>query len=314
MTGREGREPEPDEAGDAAIEWFLRLREGPLSAEENAAFEDWRADPAHRTALDEVLRMHGHLAGMSSARRARRAPSAPRRRRVAAFAFAAAAALAVFASFDEIAMRLRADHYAGVGERKLLTLDDGSHVQLDSRSAIAVRYEAKERRLVLLAGEAWFEAAPDPSRPFVVEAGEGRVTALGTAFDIALEPSGARVTVLEHRVAVSSGGKTTIVEEGQQTGFERNAPVRAPGSADVDAATAWRRGKLIVNRRPLAEALAAIGRYHRGFVYCIDPSVCARRISGVFGAEDDPLQSVAEIEASLGLRAIRITRYLILLY
>jgi transmembrane sensor len=313
MTGREARDPGPDDDGDAAIEWFVRLREGPLSPEETKNFEDWRADPAHRAAFEDVLHMYGHLAGMSGSRRTRRA-SAPRVRRAAALAFATMAAFAIFSPHEEIVLRLRADHYAGVGERKLLTLEDGSRVQLDSRSAIDVRYTANERRLTLLAGEAWFEAAPDSSRPFVVEAGEGRVTALGTIFDVALETSGARVTTLERRVAVSSGGKTTIVEAGRQTGFERNTPARAPEPVDTDAATAWRRGKLIVDRRPLEEALAALGRYHHGYIRCIGPSVCARRISGVFGAEGDTLQSAAEIEASLGLRAIHITRYLILLY
>ncbi|CAN2535818.1 Protein+FecR [Methylocapsa aurea] len=313
MTGDKAREPAPDEAGDAAIEWFVRLREGKLSAQETAAFEAWRAEPAHAAAFEEVLHMYGHLAGMSPARRMRPAPRA-RRIRAAALAFAAAAAVAVFASYDEIALRLEADHFTGVGEKRLVTLDDGSHALLDSRSAIALRYSAGERRLRLLSGEAWFEVAPDASRPFVVEAGEGSVTALGTAFDVSLEKSGARVTVTEHRVGVASGGKTMIVEEGKQTAFERDAPARAPESVDLDAATAWRRGKLIVNRQPLGDVLAALGRYHRGYIYCVDRAICARRISGVFGAQEDALQSLAEIEASLGLRAIHVTSYLILLY
>ncbi|BBU63365.1 hypothetical protein MSC49_33000 [Methylosinus sp. C49] len=314
MTGDKAREPAPDEAGDAAIEWFVRLREGKLSAEETAAFAAWRAEPAHAAAFEEVLHMYGRLAGMSPARRMRPAPRAARGMRAAALAFAAAAAVAVFASYDEIVMRLEADHFTGVGEKRLVTLDDGSHALLDSRSAIALRYSAGERRLRLLSGEAWFDVAPDASRPFVVEAGDGRITALGTAFDVALEKSGARITVTEHRVGVASGGNTTIVEEGQQTAFERDAPARAPESVDIDTATAWRRGKLIVNRQPLGDVLAALGRYHRGYIYCVDRAICARRISGVFGAQEDALQSLAEIEASLGLRAIHVTSYLILLY
>lgn len=313
MTGHKAREPAPDEAGDAAIEWFVRLREGKLSAEETTAFEAWRAAPANAAAFDEVLHMYGHLAGMSPARRTPPAPRATRGMRTAALAFAAAA-VAVFASHDEIALRLEADHFTGVGEKRLVTLDDGSHVLLDSRSAIALRYSAGERRLRLLSGEAWFDVAPDASRPFVVEAGDGRVTALGTAFDVALEKSGARVTVTEHRVGVASGGKTMIVEEGQQTAFERDTPARAPETIDIDTATAWRRGKLIINRRPLGDVLAALGRYHRGYIYCVDRAICARRISGVFGAQENALQSLAEIEASLGLRAIHVTSYLILLY
>lgn len=301
-----------DDAGDAAIEWFVRLRAGLSSPEEKAEFEQWlAADAENATAFDEVLHMHGHLAGMSPSRRqrARRA----RGMRAMSAAAALAASVAIFLCFDDVAMRLRADHYADVGERKLVTLADGSRVQLDSKSSIALRYSAAERRVKLLDGEAWFEVAPDTSRPFVVEAGDGAVTALGTVFDIALRNSGARVTVNEHRVLVASGGNAVVVEEGQQSVYERHAAARAPENVDVDLATAWRRGKLIVTKQPLRDVLAAIGRYHRGFVYCVDQSVCARRVSGVFGV-DDAMRSLSEIEVSLGLRAIHLTRYVTLLY
>jgi transmembrane sensor len=306
--------PGSDDAGDAAIEWLVRLRAEPLLPEEKQAFERWLAcDSRNAEAFDEVLRIYGHLAGMD--REPRRRPAVPgrRRRSLAAAAALAAATLALFAFFDELATRLRADHYAGAGERRLVALEDGSRVQLDSRTAIAVRYSAGERRLALLSGEAWFEVSPDPARPFVVEAGGGTVTALGTAFDVALEPSGARVTVTEHRVAVASGGASVVVEEGRQSRYERGGVAEPPEEVDVGKVTAWRRGKLIVSKQPLREVIAAIARYHRGFVYCVQPSVCERRVSGVFGA-DDALQSLREIEASLALRAIRLTDYMILLY
>ncbi|MBY6241143.1 FecR domain-containing protein [Methylosinus sp. Sm6] len=308
------KEPETDEAGDIAIDWFVRLRAGPLRADEKAELDAWLAeDPANATAFDDVLRMYGHLAEMRPSRPGRPARRASPRLRIAALAGAAAAAVALVASFDEIAARLRADHYAGAGERKLVTLEDGSRALLDSRSSISVRYSPAERRLSLLTGEAWFEVAPDPSRPFVVEAGGGTVTALGTAFDVALEASGARVTVTEHRVSLSSGGRSVIVDEGRQSAFEQGVAARAPEPVNVDSVTAWRRGKLIVAKKPLRDVLAAIGRYHRGFIYCVDRSICERRVSGVFGAED-ALESLREIETSLGLRVIHLTSYMILLY
>jgi transmembrane sensor len=305
--------PRSDEAGDAAIEWFVRLRARLSTAEDKAEFAQWLAADAENTAaFEEVLRMYGHLAGMSPSCR-RRSRQAHRDRGKQAAAATLAATLAIFLSFDDIAMRLGADHYADVGERKLVTLEDGSRVQLDSKSAIALRYGAAERRVRLLDGEAWFEVAADATRPFVVEAGDGSVTALGTAFDVALLSSGARVTVNEHRVLVASGGSSVIVEEGRQSVYERHSAARAPENVDVDAATAWRRGKLIVTKQLLRDVLSAIGRYHRGFVYCVDPSICARRVSGVFGV-DDATRSLNEIEASLGLRAIHLTRYITLLY
>jgi FecR protein len=76
-----------------------------------------------------------------------------------------------------------------------VTLADGSHVELNSQSAIAIHYDAGQRRVRLLEGEAWFEVSPDPVRPFVVEASGGTVTALGTAFNVDAEKERAHVTV-----------------------------------------------------------------------------------------------------------------------
>lgn len=312
MPGIEAPRSDSDEAGDEAIDWFVRLRAG-LSAEEKAAFEQWRAkDAENAAAFEEVLRMFGHLAGMSPSRRIRTPRHGGRRRTAAAIA-ALAAALALLLSLGDVTTRFRADHFAGVGERKVVAFDDGSRAELDSRSSIAVHYSAAERRVILLSGEAWFDVARDPARPFVVEAGDGSVTALGTAFDVALSGSGARVTVNEHRVLVMSGGASVVVEEGQQSVYERDAAARAPETVDVEAATAWRRGKLIVTKLPLGDVLATVGRYHRGYIYCVDPSACERRVSGVFDVAD-AAQVVREIEMSLGLRAIRLTPFATFLY
>jgi transmembrane sensor len=292
----------------------VRLREGNLSVEEQAAFEEWRAsNPQNAAAFEDVLHMYGHLAGMSPSRKMRRGLRSSRRYVAAGAAAFAAASVALFVSFDEVWALLRSDYYASVGERKAVTLEDGSRIELDSKSSIAVRYSAGERRVILLNGEAWFEVAPDASRPFVVEAGGGTVTALGTAFDVALKKSGARVIVTEHSVKVSSGGEELVVTQGEQSAFSRNGGAQFPSVVDTTSATAWRRGKLIVERQPLGKVLSMLGRYRRGFVDCFSPSTCARRVTGVFGS-DDPLQSLHEIQTALGLHAIHLTNYIILLY
>lgn len=305
---------ETDPVGDAAIEWFVRMRAGTLSREEQTSFETWLAsDEANAAAFEDILHMYGHLAGMRPSRRARWRLRPSRRSSVAGATIIALGCLALLASIEELSSLLWSDYYAGVGERRLVTLDDGSRAQLDSRSSIAIRYGATERRLTLLNGEAWFEVAPDARRPFVVEAGGGTVTALGTAFDVALEKDGARVTVTNHRVTVSSAGEVVVVDEGQQTVLGQRVAPKRPSVVDAESVTAWRRGKLIVEKHPLGDVIASLGRYRRGLVYCIKATTCARRVTGVFGA-DDPDQSLREIEASLGLRAIHITNYLIILY
>lgn len=308
------RDDDIEGARDAAIDWWMRRKDGKLSRKEQAAFTAWlAADPRHRAAYDDMARMCDDLERMRPSR-----PEATRRRTstrlgLAGTLWLAAACMALYVAFDDLSARLRSDYYAGTGDTKHVTLEDGSRVELDARSAIAVGYDAARRRITVLGGKAWFSVAADPVRPFMVEAAGGKVTALGTAFAISLDEGEARVTVTEHRVLVSSGGREVVLEEGQETAYAPDSPARAPSRADVARHTAWRRGKLIVESEPLGNVLTALSRYRRGFVTCLKPSICARRVSGVFGTED-PLQAITEIETYLGLKAFRLSDYLIVLH
>lgn len=306
----------PDEVDphDAAIDWWVRQRAAPLTIAERAEFLDWLANADHSAVYRDVERMCGELDRLEPAGCAWR-PQRVLQKGSTRFA-AVALAIAVFAMFlapTDLFLAWRADHYASVGETRFVTLEDGSHVHLDSRSAIAVRYDGSQRRIALLQGEAWFEVAPNKDRPFVVEAAGGSVTARGTAFDLALEGAGARVAVTEHSVSVVSGGSQTIVTEGEQSIYGVDTPASAPSHISPSRATAWRRGKLVFEDRPLGEALEALGRYHRGYVYCVSSSICARHLTGVFGS-DNPAQALREIEVYLGLKALHLSDYLILLH
>jgi transmembrane sensor len=302
-----------ESAREEAIAWWVARRSGPLPEAEEEAFFAWLArDPAHAAAFADIAGMVRHVRGMTpSPYRALRANAGPYR--PAAAALAMAAALALWIGFDDLSILLRADRATGVGETASVLLEDGSQVHLDARSAIAMSYDAGERRVVLLRGEALFEVAKDPARPFVVEAAEGTVTARGTAFDVALTREGARVTVTEHSVDVRSGGGDVTVAEGSETSYGRDRAAEAPRRVDVEAATAWRRGKLIVEDAPLSDALDALARHRRGYIVCLRRADCQRRVTGVFGA-GDPLRALREIEASLGLTATFLTDYLIVLH
>lgn len=302
---------EGDTVHAAAIDWWIREKAGDLE-QDRAAFDAWlAADPSHRHAYADVAGMFKEARALRPARRSRARGTASRR--MATVGLLIAASLAFLFVLGDLALIWRSDFATGVGERRTATLVDGSRVELDGGSAIEVRFEAGRRRVRLLSGEAWFEVAPDPARPFVVEAAGGEVTALGTAFDVALtKEGGARVAVGEHSVAVASGGARVIVEERQQTFYEANAAARPPASVAAETIAAWRRGALIVEDRPLGEALATLGRHRHGYVLCLRASTCARRVSGVFSTAE-PLTSLREIEYFLGLHSIHLTDYLILL-
>jgi transmembrane sensor len=223
----------------------------------------------------------------------------------------AAVAIVLFFGFDEISILWRADFSTGTGEVKIVTLEDGSRVQLNADTAIAKDFSGGRRRLTLIKGEAWFEVASDPPRPFIVEAEGGATTALGTSFDIATETARTDVTVTAHRVAVENAGARQSVNEGQQTAYGPGLSVLAPYAVDPDGVTAWRRGKLIFQDRPLGEVIKALNHYHHGFFWAA-PSIRGRRVTGVFSTAK-PVDAIRAIELSLGLRATYLGDYLVLL-
>ncbi|HYG28420.1 MAG TPA: FecR domain-containing protein, partial [Caulobacteraceae bacterium] len=98
--------------------------------------------------------------------------------------------------------RPRAIRGTALGERRVVALEDGSRVELNTDSRIEVAYAEDQRRIVLLKGEALFEVAKDPSRPFVVMANGAEVRAIGTAFNIRLREKLVELTVTEGVVSV----------------------------------------------------------------------------------------------------------------
>jgi transmembrane sensor len=290
-----------------AVDWWIRGRAGPLSHEEQAAFAAWRADPANAAAFANVERLCDAMAGLPLAPKRRPTPG---RLRLAVAASVATLLLLAVLDGGGLWTLLRADHSAGADGTKLVALADGSRAHLNARSAIALHYDAKERRLALLEGEAFVEVSPE-ARPFVVEAAGADITALGTAFDVSLEGSGARVTVTKHSVRISSGGRDVVVGEDQQSVFRLSEAPRAPTAVKADWVTAWRRDKLIVENAPLREVLAALGRRRHGLLVCMSAAICSRGVTGVFPT-DDVEQALDALEVALGMRMTRITRFLVL--
>lgn len=120
------------------------------------------------------------------------------------FAVAASVAFLTFATATLLWFGLyRVPTYAtDVGEQRSIRLPDGSTVELNSRSRLRVRFTEAERTVELLEGQALFNVAKNPARPFIVRSDETRVRAVGTQFDVYKKRGGTIVTVVEGRVAV----------------------------------------------------------------------------------------------------------------
>lgn len=274
---------------DEAIDWLARLGSGHATPKDRLAFLRWRQrSAAHEAAAVEAETLLRAVGETRQADQLRRHGALLTRRPVGRrvlFAGAAAASLAVVAvglpSLGPLSA-LYADYATGVGGRKRVALADGSVAILNTATAISVDYSGKERRVTLHDGEALFEVAKDASRPFIVVAGDVEVRAVGTAFVVRLK----EVTVSEGTVDVAIGGRPPIrVVAGQRLDLGEGDRFKL-STVDIDAATAWQRGKLIFNRRPLESVIAELQRYRAGRVVVLGDRLKALEVTGVFDLDD----------------------------
>ena len=204
-----------------------------------------------------------------------------------------------------------AQYQTEVGERSSIALPDGSIAVLDTNSAIRVAYSSAERAIKLVRGQALFQVAKHKAMPFQVYAGDKRVTATGTEFNVRLDGAGTGSTV---RVALVEG---VVQVSTLQSSPDRDAPVQvitmAPGellqakagapiaavAANTDQLTSWRDGLLTFNDTSLGEAVAEINRYTNHPLKLADARLADLRISGVFksGDPDHFAETVAQIHA-----------------
>lgn len=275
----------------AAAGWYAELQDQAVTADVWQRFLIWERDPANAAAFRQV---EAGLEALDRTRFTRPARAVPARRAaVWAGGLAAAAALVV----GLVALRLPDQETPGqhapdveiyataIGERREISLADGSVVTLNTASRLEVGYTGTARAVTLLEGQALFNVAPGQV-PFVARAGESLTTALGTEFDVRLRPEGAAITLIEGQVKVSRDGDTRSdrLAPGQKLEF-RGGDVLI---TDVDTAEAagWKTGMIRFRDVPLAEAIEEMNRYSETKLSVADPDLARARFSGVFPAGD----------------------------
>ena len=322
-------EDRASEADRHAAHWVARLDGRPLDAAERDAFRDWlEADPDHRLAFEEA---HSAWRSLDLLRRdpgPLRALARPSRRKTLGragmagiIALLALGLLVLRYQIGDPWIALAADWRTAPGQMRQVTLDDGSLVDLGPDSAIAVEFGADERRVTLLAGDAFFQAMPRAGaerRPFVVEAGHGTTTALGTQFLVEGRADGARVTAVEHRIEIAlalpeRGDERVVLSPGTAVEYDLSRGLGPVAASDVDEATAWRKGLLVFDSVPLEDVVRTLNRYRRGRIVIANPQLAQRRVSGVFASVD--LDGVIRtITAELGASASSLPPLVTVLY
>jgi transmembrane sensor len=213
--------------------------------------------------------------------------------RVAAAVAGAIASVAVVWQFSPYGYQ-PGRYRTGVGEQRTVELEDHTRIALDASTSLRVRYSKDARLVQLTDGQAQFSVAKDLSRPFKVQVGAHTIVALGTVFTVDYVDQEVHVAMMEGKVAVvadpseSAQGKPATIElsAGEELRIDREGNRPIVSEADLEAATAWREGKVIFRAETLEQAVRRLNRYSHVRVEIKDASLATERISGVFEAGD----------------------------
>jgi transmembrane sensor len=292
---------------EQAAAWLVRRDSSAWTPDNQEALAQWLAqDTAHRVAFlrlesvdEETRRLRALGAGLEPAAvpavgQWQQSPffetqmPVEAREPVSRIGYAAAAAVLLVAFIAGAVFwlnqpTLHADGYVTqVGGLESVTLRDGSGVTLNTATRIQVEWREHERRIELQAGEAYFTVAKDPGRPFVVDAGDKRVVAIGTQFAVRREGGEVRVVVTEGSINLQGDRSARLAAGSVARTHGADILVQQEAAEDLQALVSWRDGRLTFRDTTLADAVAELNRYNVRQIEIGDRKLAALRVSGSF--------------------------------
>ncbi|MDW2982835.1 FecR domain-containing protein [Rhodanobacter sp. KK11] len=309
------------ELEEEAAAWVWRLDDEDVASQVRSEFEQWlRRDPRHRRAFEELGGVWRSLDELAEAKRDEKVatfvaeerrlhakaakPVRGRLRRWAPLAMAASLALIAGSFFWYQRGNESQTLATAVGQQRSMTLADGSVVQLNTNTILETRFTRGQRAVYLKKGEASFNVAKNPERPFLVHAGDIVVRAVGTEFNVRMRDArDVEVIVTEGKVEVTpqSGMPVNVVAgaspmviaparselvAGQRFEAAAASPVaRIPPTA-VSNTLAWHEGAIVFDGEPLVQAIAELNRYTDTRLVVADASIYNLRVGGRFRTGD----------------------------
>jgi transmembrane sensor len=318
-TGAEGRRKvTPEIAAEAAV-WIARLHGPSRTRQMEQEFRVWQASsPAHREAFErctdvwqDIPRIGLATAYESLAVDRAAAPPTPKVRHETAWRWITASAVAGAVAVCVVLMlhwHGENDYRTNVGEQRLVVLEDGSRMLMNTDTRLHVDFTAAQRTVEVGSGEAFFEVAKDPRRPFVVRIAGSEVVAVGTAFSVRYAPGShaadeLAVTLVEGQVNVRPAdhravdalapAKAVLMKTGGRLLLDRSSRGAAAPAAvhvdrpDVERVMAWKRSEAVFYETSLVDAVAEINRYNRTPIVLLDGLASADlRVSGLYRTSD----------------------------
>jgi transmembrane sensor len=278
-----------------ATGWFERRDRPDWSADDQAALDAWlAASPAHLIAYWRVESAWSRIERLVAVRPAEAKDATHTRPRRFPFFRWVAAVVVIVASATGAAFLLRGSdrqtYATTVGGREILTLADGTYVELNTDTVLEVSTRKGERKVWLDRGEAYFQVVHDSRHSFQVIVGDHAVTDLGTVFSIRRDADYLKVAVMDGRVGLAS--KDTLPQSQPLLLTRGDVAIATPDAisvtksseADLSNELGWRRGVLVFYHTSLADAVGQLNRYNREKIVIADDAVGKRMVDGTFPA------------------------------
>jgi len=287
-----------------AAEWWTRLRAPDSDAQTMEQWLAWsEADTRHLEAFERVTELGNRMGTLDDVTRQQWAKEFARRpvpsRRWIPLAAAASTVLAVsggYLAWNHLGTDITPQGYASaVAQNRDITLADGSTVSLGGASTLTTRFSADERQVELGDGEAFFQVAHNPQRPFVVTVGDVSIHDVGTAFDVrrtgqrvTIAVTQGRVHITDNRAAPGSntagiGGLDAVA--GQLVSYDPATSTMSVGNITPEQATAWRDDRLEFINEPLGVVVANVNRYSAHPVHIADADLETLAFTGTVKAD-----------------------------
>ena len=319
-----------------ALTWHIALREAAekdLTGAVGREWQRWHSDPENQRIFDHVSRLLANQGLYRKCRRPTRAeleadrydllvpiaewrkthvPGVGRKQHVSGGYWwrwlSGGLSVAALASIAVLVMRLPLPFWprisgpvlyqTNVGELRDVYLPDGSNVILGGRTELSVAFTARHRSVSLIEGEAWFQVAHHTHWPFVVAAGDGTITDVGTAFLVQRDTDRVVVTVTEGSVEISTTPATghslridrgaalrpalvpIRITRGEELAISDNGALSAVKQTDTHAVTAWTHGRLTFDDVPLRYVVESLDRYSSRHI-TVSRRAGALRFSGI---------------------------------
>jgi transmembrane sensor len=285
-----------------AASWLSRRVDPSWSEDDQAELDQWLDErTSHKAAywrLEEGWEQAGRMAALGPFIREPKPRWHWSGGRWQSMALAASLAVVAFLGINQLRQAPRVAAPEGqvlatkVGGHKIVPLEDGSSIELNTSTIVRATVSSERREVWLERGEAFFNVLHSPTVPFVVHAGPKTVTVLGTRFSVRRDGDKVIVAVESGRVRVTDAmapvaATETYVAAGSIAVTKPDATlITQSAPQNVEADLAWRQGQLIFHNDTLAEAAAEFNRYNERKVVIIG-NAAELKISGGFQATNE---------------------------